>query len=172
MPLNESKKKIDISARRISAGWPKVGYDGDEKKDIAGFYARNKGATKSRTSLFAKKKLADIFIHAMALGRYKEIPQEYDKASDRKDSIDMEYIANTPEYMWMMISIALVEAEKNGEDPLAIFDEPRTKILDVCERYANYGVKLLMDIDAEASISDPFSGYEKKFEKILEDMNR
>ena len=172
MSSNESNKKIDLSAKKISAGWPKVGYDGDDKKKAITFYARETGATKKRSSLFAKKKLADIFIHAMALGRYAEIPQEYDRTSDRKDTIDMEYIAGTPEYLWMMISIALVEAKKRGEEPLSIFDDPRTKILKVCEEYANYGINLLIELDEAASTLDPFSGYETKFGNVLEDMNK
>ena len=169
MSFNESEKKINLSSRQISAGWPKVGYD-KGRDEVIGFYIKSEGATKKNTSFFEKKRLTDIFIHAMAIGKYAGITKEYDKKSDRKDTIDMEYIAGTPEYLWMMISIALVEAKKNDEDPLEIFEDPRNKILAVCERYANYGINLLINQDKEATSDNPFSGYERKFEQILDDM--
>lgn len=167
-----SNKKTDQSARKISAGWPKVGYDGNENKKTVGFYARSSGATKDRTSMFAKKKLADIFIYAMTLGKNAGLKQDYTKKSDRRDSIDIEYIATHPEYLWMMISVALEEAEKNGEEPLKIFDDPREKILGVCEQYANYGIELLIDMSEKASVSDPHIGYEEKFEELLNRMKQ
>ena len=171
MPNQESKRKIDLSARKISAGWPKVGYDGDENNGVLQFYARGAGAKKDRKSMFHGKKLADIFIHAMALGKQVGLTGDYNKKSDRKDSIDMEYIAINPEYLWMMISVALVEAEKNGIDPLEIFENPRERIIDVCERYANYGIDLLMYMDKKATTSDPYAAFEEKFKETLEQMD-
>ena len=159
-----SKKKIDLSAKKIVAGWPNVGYDG-ENDDVRGFYARASGTTKNRTSMFAQKKLADIFIFAMTLGKNAGATQDYEKKSDRKDSINMEYIANQPEYLWMMIAIAIEESDGN----LEIFQEPR-EIIDICERYANYGIKLLMDMENQASVSDPYIGYEEKFGDLLQNL--
>ena len=152
------RSKIDLSAKKIAAGWPKVGYNGEDEQ-ILGFYAKASGTVKSRTSMFAGKKLADIFIFAMALGKNAGIGQDYEKKSDRRDNIDMEYIANQPEYLWMMIAVALEEAEKNKEkEILKIFDNPKEKIIDVCERYANYGIRLLMNMEKRASSSDLYIG--------------
>ena len=161
-----SQKKIDISAKKIVAGWPKVGYDGKNNK-IQEFYSKTSGQTKSRTSLFSHKKLADIFIFAMTLGKHEGIKKPYSKKSDRKDSIDMEYIASQPEYIWMMIAVAIDES--NGD--LEIFQDPKTKIIDVCEEYANYGIELLMNMESKASVSDPYFGYEEEFDKLLKDLD-
>jgi|APSaa5957512535_1039671.scaffolds.fasta_scaffold03848_5 hypothetical protein len=157
-----SRNKVDLSAKKIVAGWPNVGYDA-ENDAIREFYAKSSGTVKSRTSMFAGKKLADIFIFAMTLGKNAGIKKEYDKKSDRKDSINMEYIANQPEYLWMMIAIAMEESQGD----LKLFQEPR-KIINICEQYANYGIELLMEMEGQASTSDPFSGYEEKFTELLE----
>ncbi len=159
-----SKKKIDLSAKRIVAGWPSVGYDGENER-VREFYAKASGTVKSRTSMFAQKKLADIFIFAMALGKNAGITKDYDKKSDRKDTINMDYIANQPEYLWMMIAIAIEESDGN----LEIFQDSR-KIIDICERYANYGIELLMEMEGRASTSDPYVGYEEKFDDLLQNL--
>jgi len=163
-----SRKKIDLSAKKIVAGWPNVGYDGsDENAKVRDFYAKKSGTVKSRTSMFAQKKLADVFIFAMTLGKNAGIKKNYNKKGDRKDTIDMDYIAVQPEYLWMMLAIALEEADKEGEEVLRIFQNPREKIIDVCERYANYGIDLLIEMEGRASTSDPYIGYEEKLEEIL-----
>ncbi len=164
--MSESKTKIDISAKKLTAGWPKVGYDGENDK-IRDFYSRASGKTKNRTSFFASKKLADIFIFSMALGKKENIKKPYDKKSDRKDSIDFEYIAQNPDYLWMMIAIAI---EESGGD-LEIFRDPQTRIINVCEEYANHGIELLMDIESRNSASDRYAGYEERFKDLLEELN-
>ena len=162
----QSKKKIDISAKKIVAGWPKVGYDG-ENDAIREFYSRASGKTKDRTSIFASKKLADIFIFAMTLGKNENIRIPYAKKSDRKDSIDFEYIVTNPEYLWMMLAIAIEES--NGD--LEIFHDPQTRIINVCEEYANYGIQLLMAMEKKASGKDPHLGYEEKLDSLLKNLN-
>lgn len=162
--MSENRSKIDISARRISADWPKVGYD----KRHTDFYNKDYGTTKTADSMFFGKKLADIFIYAMALGKKSGLPGlDYESKSDRKESIDYEYIAINPSYMWMMITIAIEEAEKNGDEVLKIFENPKERIIDVCERYANRGIKELIDIDSEARSEDPLIGYERKFRELI-----
>jgi len=155
------KQKIDLSAKLIVAGWPSVGYDGEDDK-VRNFYAKVSGTVKSRTSMFAQKKLADIFIFAMTLGKNAGLTNPYKKKSDRRDTINIEYIASQPEYLWMMIAIALQETKGD----LTIFQEPR-RIIDICEKYANYGISLLMEMNDRATTSDPYIGYEEKFEEIL-----
>lgn len=163
----KSKKKIDISAIKLTAGWPKVGYDKKDER-VLQFYAKMSGTVADRKSFFARKKLADVFIFAMALGKNADIKKPYDNKGDRRDTIDMEYIATTPEYVWMMIAIAI---EESGGD-LTIFDDPKTKIIDVCEQYANYGIQLLMDMEQRVNTSDPYIGYEEKFEELLDQLDK
>lgn len=159
---NEKTQKIDISALKLTAGWPKVGYDGSNDK-VLQFYLRESGATKNRNSLFASKKLADIFIFAMALGKEAGLKKSYEKKKDRRETIDFEYIAGDPIYLWMMIAIAIEESDGD----LAIFANPREGIIDVCEEYANYGIDLLIEMDTGGTTSDPFSAYHEKFNDLL-----
>lgn len=163
-----SSRKIDLSAKKISAGWPKIGYSNDSQ--VVDFYRREAGSTKDRHSMFYGKKLADIFIYAMAIGKNFGIKEGYQSpvTKNRNDNIDFEYIASNSEYFWMMIAVAMDEAKKNNEDVLEIFDNPREKIIDVCESYANYGIKLLIELDKKGSTADPLFGYEEKFIEILE----
>lgn len=163
----EPSKKYDLrDTKRILVGWPgKIGYDESDKKVLA-FYAKLSGTTTSKTSMFAKKRLADIFIYAMALGKNAGIKQDYKNKSDRKDSIDVEYFAQDPEYVWMMIATALEET--NGD--ITIFEKPE-RIVQICEQYANYGIKLLIDMEEKATAKDQFIGYEEKFEDLLKNLN-
>ena len=163
----ESKKKIDISAKKLTAGWPKVGYNGEDE-DVRNFYARISGTIKDRKSFFVHKKLADVFIFALALGKHAGIKKPYEKKGDRRDTIDMEYFASRPEYVWMMIATAIDES--NGD--LGIFEDPKSRIIDVCEQYANYGIQLLMDMEGRASASDPYIGYEEKFNDLLKQLDK
>ena len=121
--------------------------------------------------MFAGRKLADIFIYSMALGKHADLTEDYAKKSDRKESIDIEYIAQRPEYLWMMIAVAVEEAKEKKIDPLGIFENPRKHIYDVCERYANYGVKLLMRIENVTTVKDPLAGFEIKFNEVLKENN-
>ena len=164
--MTEPKTKIDISARQLTAVWPKVGYDGEDDA-IRNFYSKNIGKTKDRTSFFASKKLADIFIFAMTLGKNEGVRKPYEKKKDRKDSIDFEYISQQPEYLWMMIAVAIEESDGD----LGIFKDPQTRIIDVCEEYANYGIELLMNMEKESTATDPYAGYEKKFRELLSNLN-
>ena len=166
----ENIRNIDLSAKKISAGWPKVGYD-QSNADILGFYAKHSGATKYMHSMFAGKRLADIFIYSMVLGKHAGITEDYAKKADRKESIDIEYIAQRPEYLWTMIAVAVEEAKERKIDPLSIFEKPREHILNVCERYANYGVKILMKMENAATTADPLAGYEEKFKEVLNGSN-
>ena len=160
-------KRIGTSVKKLTAGWPKVGYDGKDER-VLNFYRRQSGTTKDRKSFFAQKKLADVFIFAMALGKNADIKKPYEHKGDRRDTIDMEYFATRPEYVWMMIAIAIVES--NGD--LSIFEDPKAKIIDVCEQYANYGIRLLMDMEKCATVSDPHMGYEEKFEELLDQLDK
>jgi len=166
MSRPQSKIKIDISAKKIVAGWPKVGYDGSNSK-VLSFYTKTSRKIKTRTSMFEHKRLVDIFIFAMTLGKNAGIKKPYAKKSARRETLDMEYFATQPEHLWMMIAIAIEES--NGD--LTIFQYPKEKIIDVCEQYANYGIDLLMDMEEDASTSEPFLGYERKFEELLGEFN-
>lgn len=160
----QERSKIDLSVGKMSANWPKVGYPESAKS----FYNKQEGQVKDKDSMFSGKKLADIFIFSMVLGKNAGLMKEYEKKADRNDNIDFEYIARNPDYVWLMISIAIEEAIKKGEDALEIFAQPKEKIIDVCEKYANFGIKLLIDLDNKASAADPLIGYEELMEELLE----
>ena len=163
----QSKERVDITAKKIVAGWPKVGYD-MENDAVRNFYSKYDGETKKRKSFFASKRLVDIFIFAMTLGKNAGIRKPYANKKDRRGgSIDIEYIATNPEYLWMMFAIAIEES--NGA--LEIFHDPQTRIIDICEEYANYGINLLITMENDGTANDPDLGYENKINSLLKNLN-
>ena len=144
----------------IVLDWPDIGYD--EKDDrIKKFYSQGIGATTDKKSIFYKKYATDVFIAAMALGK---------KAGHKKDFSDGNKASNIPKevmgrnstYVWMMIAVAL---EETGGDH-TIFEQGH-KIVEICEQYANYGIRELMEIDSKASADDPLRGFETQFQDLL-----
>ena len=79
--VSNRAKKIDLDVKALLAHWPAIGYDSADD-EVADFYSKMEGAVSSgsgtgagRFSFFAKKKLTDVFIFAMLLGR-KDGPKE------------------------------------------------------------------------------------------------
>ena len=149
----------------IVLDWPDIGYD--EKDDrISKFYSQQTdvGVTSNKHSIFYKKKAIDVFIAAMALGK---------KAGHKKDFSDGKKASNIPKevmgrnstYVWMMIAVAL---EETGGDH-TIFEQGH-KIVEICEQYANYGIRELMEIDSQASADDPLRGFETEFQELLDEI--
>ena len=62
----------------------------------------------------------------------------------------------------------MIKTRTPGANTCLDFDNPKELIIDVCEKYANYGIKVLSELDKEGSISDPLAGYEKKFNELRE----
>lgn len=163
--ISEFNHNFDLRTKQIVTGWGWVGYDGEDPK-ISKFYNKFSGSTKGIKSMFEGKKLADIFIFSMILGKKAGITKDYKKKADRKATINIEYIASNPEYIWMMIAIALEETKGD----ITIFQEPK-RIIDICEKYANYGITLLIDMEEErGTTTDPHLGYEEKFQELLNEL--
>jgi hypothetical protein len=162
------KKSFDIrDTKRILLGWPnKIAYDGNIPEVVA-FYSKASGETQRRKSFFESKKLTDIFIYAMCLGKHAGIPADYVKKDgkiDRRATIDVEYFASQPEYVWMMIATALEDTKGNMD----IFKDP-AKIVEICEKYANYGIHELIEMENDVSGDDPYRGYDKKLSELLDE---
>jgi len=174
--MSESPKKFDIKdTKRILLGWPpKIAYDGNNDT-VVSFYSKASGQTQERTSFFKGKKLTSIFIYAMCLGKRKGLYNDYEKKDgkiDRRATIDVEYFASQPEYVWMMIATAFDHAKNvDGMDSnqlLKLFDNP-AKIVEICEKYANFGIHELMDMNDKASVGDPYRGYDEKLNELLDE---
>ena len=171
--MSNSKKFNIKDTKRILLGWPpKIAYDGNIN-EVVEFYSKASGQTQERTSFFKGGKLTDIFIYAMCLGKHAGLYNDYeimDGKKDRRATIDVEYFANKPEYVWMMIATAFDHA-KNVENMdnnqlLKLFDNP-SKIVDICEKYANYGIHELIKINNEVGVGDPYRGYDEKLSELL-----
>ena len=171
---NEPEKRIDVrDVRRFLLGFGevKVAYDG-VRQDVRNFYDNIKGATGTRGGFFEGKKATDIFIYAMCLGKFEfgqlEVQKNKEGKLDIRRNIDLEYFSNQPEYVWIMVAIALDETrDKNGKPTMDIFKEPR-KITDICEKYANGGIGELIRIAGDVSTDDLFRGYAKKLRELIE----
>ena len=148
----------------------KVAYDG-AREDVAEFYNKVSGQKGKRGSFFEGKKLTDIFIYSMCLGKFEFGQLEFQKNKagklDIRKNIDLEYFNNQPEYVWMMVAIALDETrDKNGKPTMDIFKEPK-KIIDICEKYANGGIGELIRIAEDFGSDDMFRGYAKKLRELI-----
>jgi hypothetical protein len=174
--MSDTPKKFDIKdTKRILLGWPpKIAYDGNVDEVVA-FYSKASGQTQDRTSLFKGKKLTSIFIYAMCLGKNAGLFSDYEKKDgklDRRATIDVEYFASQPEYVWMMIATAFDHAKNvddmKSDELLELFDNP-AKIVEICEKYANYGIHQLMKMNDQASVGDPYRGYDEKLSDLLDE---
>ena len=148
----------------------KVAYDG-ARDDVAEFYNKISGQKGTRGSFFEGKKLTDIFIYSMCLGKFEFGQLEFQKNKEGKlnirRNIDLEYFSNQPEYVWMMVAIALDETrDKDGKPTMDIFKEPK-KITDICEKYANGGIGELIRIASDVGSDDLFRGYVKKLRELI-----
>ena len=143
-------------SRILQADWPKnMSYD-KAVSGAEGFYSTINGTVTERSSIFYNKKQTDIFILAMAIGVDLEERQKLVKPSQtiRCDAL-------TEMEVWMMCSVALAE-----EHALDVLANP-SKMIRICEEYANGGIKSLMNLNAFSgnSISEP---YEKSLEDLLD----
>ena len=163
----DHERQIELDVRGMLASWPSVGYDSDVP-DVAAFYAKADGQTQNPNSFFYGKKLTDIFIFSMLLGKKEGVTEDYvNKGKGRKSTIDGLRFADNPNYIWMMLSIAIDEiSEKEPERDLTEIVNPENarEVIDICEKYANHGIHELIEINSK----EGFLGYEKLFETLLE----
>jgi len=172
---NEEVKRIDVrDVRRFLAtfGEIKVAYDG-ARPDVRDFYDNVEGQKGIRGGFFEGKKLTDIFIYAMCLGKShnESLDFEIDKVTKKKDrraTIDLKYFADQPEYVWMMVAVALEETkDSKGNPTMDIFQEPK-KIIEICEKYANGGIGDLIKMAENVSRDDQFRGYAIKLRELID----
>ena len=172
--MSESLKKFDIKdTKRILLGWPpKIAYDGNVDEVVA-FYSKASGQTQERTSFFKGKKLTSIFIYAMCLGKLQGESRRFEidtvtKKTDERRNIDLKHFADQPEYVWMMVAVALEETkDSDGNPTMEIFKEPK-KILGICEGYANGGIGDLIKLAESGGTDDQFRGYLIKLRKLID----
>ena len=172
---NEPEKRIDVrDVRRFLLGFGevKVAYDG-VRQNVRNFYDNVVGATGTRGGFFEGMKATDIFIYAMCLGKLQgeSLPFEKDtvtKKTDERRTIDLKHFANQPEYVWMMVAVALEETkDSNGNPTMEIFKEPK-KIIGICEGYANAGIGDLIKMAESGGTDDQFRGYLLKLRELID----
>ena len=167
MPKQE---QTDLDVKGMLAHWPSIGYDSDVD-DVAAFYAKADGQTRNHNSFFYGKKLTDIFIFSMLLGKKAGVTEDYvNKGKGRKSTIDALRFADNPNYVWMILAVAIDEISKNQPErdiTEIVKPENAKEVIDICEKYANHGIHELIEINSK----EGFLGYEKLFEKLLEEKN-
>tara|TARA_B110000438_G_C15594566_1_gene555339 strand:+ start:57 stop:599 length:543 start_codon:yes stop_codon:yes gene_type:complete len=177
--MSDEEKRIDVRdvSKFLATFGPgyKIGYDGS-RDDVAIFYNKIAGQKAKRGSFFEGKKLTDIFIYAMCLGKAEFGTLEFQKNKEGKldirRNIDLEYFANQPEYVWMMVAIALDETkDAEGRPTMDIFKEPR-KITEICEKYANGGIGELIRISEDTGTDDLFRGYLLKLRELIQEKSK
>lgn len=147
--------------KRLTEGWPEnISYnEGD--KEIDDYYDKNTGAVSKRTSFFYKKRLLDIFIYAMAIGKKLDSHTPFTARSST-----MPVDALKEDEIWLMISVALSETNND----LKLFENPK-EIVRLCEEYANAGIKTLIELDRITSNDNPNGLFEEKLQELLKDLN-
>lgn len=149
-------------SKKLTIDWPKnMSYDTSDER-ISDYFSERVGVVTKRGSIFYKKRLIDVFLFAMALGKQKGLRTPLDKKS-----ISMPTDALKEEEIWLMSSVALSEKESD----LDILTKPE-EIVKICEEYANTGVKHLIALDFGTSLSDPLEPYEKLLEENLEKLTK
>ena len=138
---------------RIAVEWPPyLSYD-KSRGDVDKFYDGTNGAIKSRDSIFYNRRLIDIFLLALAVGK-----QIKSRRKLKKPSITLSRDALTPTEIWMMCSVVLADSEAD----LETVADPKT-IVRVCEEYANGGIDIVMNADNRSHTEF----YERMLEEYL-----
>ncbi len=136
-------------SRLLQADWPEnISYD--KTPEIENFYSMVGGTIRERTSIFYQKRQMDIFLLAMAMGI-----ELGEKKKLTKPSQTIPRSVLTEMEVWMMCSVALAE-----ERTLDVLANP-SKIIKICEEYANGGIKFLMNLNEGSSrvVSEPYEDY-------------
>lgn len=145
--------------KKIVADWPEfISYDNSDDK-IKNFYSEHEGEKSKKSSIFYKKRLLDIFLLAMAIGKQSGGGRTKLVSKSRTMPRD----ALTEEEIWMMTCVAF--EEKEGD--LNVLSDPK-ELVNICEEYANTGIRKLMALDYGSSITDPMEPYENLLTKNLD----
>ena len=146
----------------LTVDWPKyMSYDNLHEK-TAEHFSEREGVINKPGSIFYKKRLIDVFLFAMAIGR-----QEGLRTLLGRKSMTIPTNRLKEEEVWLMCSVALSE-NKSDLDILTKPDE----IIKICEEYANTGIKTMIALDYGYK-SDPSEPYEKLMEEnIIKFLNK
>ena len=145
---------------QLPNGWfPKNFYYDVQDSDVNNFYStiENKSPLSTKSSMFNGLRQWDIFRYSLSLGVY------YGKELDFK-----RVSANIPtEWLHDQDIVAIFSAVFSlKENNLSILNEPK-KIQTICENFANYGVRKLIDINSQVEMANPISEYESLLNKII-----
>lgn len=150
---------MDSNIKKIIADWPEfLSYDNSDEK-IKKFYSEFEGEKTKRGSIFYGKRLLDIFLLSMAIGKQSGIRTKLENKSRT-----MPRNALTEDEIWLMTCVAFTE--KDGD--LKVLTDPK-EIVNICEEYANTGIRKLIALDIGSSFSDPLGPYEDLLEKKLKE---
>lgn len=132
-------------ALHLQSDWPThMSYDKSDT-DSENFYSIIKGAIGEKGSIFHQRRQIDIFMLAMAIGKEKRIRTKLKSPSNtiRRDAL-------TEKEVWLMCSVALAE-----EENLEVLGDP-SKVVKICEEYANGGIQTLISMHRMPGVLDPF----------------
>jgi hypothetical protein len=147
--------------RKLVSNWPQyISYENSDPT-ISKFYDEALGAVTNENSIFHKKRLLEIFIFSMAIGKFEGMKMEL-----KKKSRSMPTDALKAEEIWLMTAVALAEPGSN----IDILTKP-SEIVNICEQYANAGIQVLMSLDKDTITSDPLGMYEDHFKKLVDSID-
>jgi len=146
-------------SKRLITYWPEhLSYDTSDKQ-IDDYYSNELGAVTRKVSFFYKKKLSDIFLYAMSIGKELE---ERTPLKQKSNSIPKTAFHEVE--VWLMIATAM---SAQPADPHMLDNENARKIAKTCEEYANAGIHKLMTLDMHTT-GDKLRPFEQDFKKLLE----
>ncbi len=148
---------VSNRARRLQEDWPFNMSFEQSDDEIVNFYSTSierEGAVVKKDSFFYKKRQLDIFLLAMAIGVDSGKREKIKKRSNtiRRDAL-------TEKESWWMCAVAL-----SVEPELSTLADGK-KIVNICEEFANGGIRDLIYLDKNPGIET--ERYEEFFEKKL-----
>ena len=142
-----------ILVSKIAVEWPShLSYD-KGRANVDEFYDGAHGAITKKRSIFYNKRLIDIFLLAMAIGKKTESRKKL-----KKPSITLNRESFTKKEIWMMCSVVLSDDKAD----LETITHPK-EIVKTCEEYANGGIDKVMDADKKNSVGS----YEEMLDELL-----
>jgi len=152
-------QKHPTKPKRLITYWPEyLSYETSDKQ-INEYYSNEKGAITRPVSFFHKKKLSDIFLYAMSIGKELE---ERTPLKQRSNSIPK--TAFHEDEVWLMIATVMSVQPANLH---MLENENAREIAKICEEYANAGIHKLITLDMHTA-GDKLRPFEQDFKKLLE----
>jgi len=150
---------ISKRIKKLTYDWDKFfAYDttNDEKKV---FFSKDhlNSAVNDKNSIFYDKLLWDVFIYAMAIGKYTNSRKEFNR---KTGTIPIEFAKEEHLYSMLGLVFSLDEVD------LSILKQPK-EIRKICEEYANGGVEKLIEFERIREHDNPISEYENELMKFL-----